>query len=230
MSKGNLSLEKREVTGKKVARLRADGFVPSVVYGGQNEPILTQSSYNETDKAVRVVGYHSPITLEIAGKKQLAMVKDVSFDPVGRTIANIEFQAITADEIITATTPIELVGIGNSPAEQRNLSISHILDEIEVKAKPADLPESLKVSVEGLVTIEDQIVLGDIQLPANVKFADAEIDLTQVVANVYDAVAEAEQQEAEDAKAAEAAAVTGDVVADVPADNGGEAEAEEAKE
>lgn len=232
MSDGKLSLSKRELKGKKAVELRKSGFVPSVVYGGDKEPILTQSTYNETDKAVRMVGYHSPIDLDIDGKKQLAMVKDVSFDPVKRTIINIAFQAISADEVITAVTPIELIGLGNSPAEQAHLNVLHIIDEVEVKAKPADLPEALKVSVDGLATIEDQIVMGDIVLPTGVKFADPEIDLMQVVANVYDAAAEAALQEAEDAKAeAEAAISEQPGAAEVPADNGGEeAPAEEKAE
>ena len=47
-----LSLTKREETGKKLRNLRDEGMIPSVVYGGE-EPIMTVSSYNETDKVLR---------------------------------------------------------------------------------------------------------------------------------------------------------------------------------
>ena len=56
MSDGKLSLDRREVKGKKLVGLRKSGLIPSVVYGGHSEPILTQSSYNETDRAVRDSG------------------------------------------------------------------------------------------------------------------------------------------------------------------------------
>ncbi|MCL2444941.1 50S ribosomal protein L25 [Candidatus Saccharibacteria bacterium] len=225
MSKSELNVDKREISGKKVARLRAQDLIPGVVYGGQSEPILVQSDYNTTEKALREVGYHSPISLMIAGKKQLAIVKNVDMDPVRRTIINVEFQAVSADEVITATTPIEIEGLGNTPAEQAKLNVLQVTHEIEVKAKPADLPEALVVSGEMLKDIESQITIGDIVLPAGVKFADPELDMEQVVANVYDAAAEAAQQEAEDAKAAEEAAVAGDGAAvEVPSDKGGAAE------
>ena len=51
MSDIKLSLNARTATGKKVAGLRADGIIPSVIYG-EGEPVLAQSAYNETEKAL----------------------------------------------------------------------------------------------------------------------------------------------------------------------------------
>ena len=68
MSDYNLSLVVRTATGKHVPALRAQGFVPSVIYGGKSE-VLAQSAYNETEKVLRLAGYHSPIDLTIDGKK-----------------------------------------------------------------------------------------------------------------------------------------------------------------
>ena len=81
MAEYKLALEKREITGKKLKALRAKGLVPSVVYGGK-EPVLASSEYVPTEKVLEKAGYHSPIDLDIAGKKQLAIVKDVHIDPV----------------------------------------------------------------------------------------------------------------------------------------------------
>ena len=69
MSNISIKLEKRTATGKKVAQLRRDGFVPSVVYGGQNDPIDTQSGIVETTKVAHTAGKHSPVDIEIDGKK-----------------------------------------------------------------------------------------------------------------------------------------------------------------
>ena len=108
MADYNLSLEKRELTGKKLKSLREKGLIPSVVYGGK-EPVLLASEYIATEKVLEKAGYHSPIDLDIAGKKQLAIVKDVHIDPVSRKIINIEFQAISANKVVEATTPIVVV-------------------------------------------------------------------------------------------------------------------------
>jgi large subunit ribosomal protein L25 len=194
------------VSGKKVKALRRQGLITSVVYGKGITPILTQSEYNPTEAAVSVAGYHSPINLDIDGKAQLAMVKNVDIDPVRRTILNIEFQGISADEVVLAETPITLVGLGSSEAERLHFSILQVLETVEIKAKPADLPEALEIDVTALANVGDGVNLGDIKLPKGVEFAEKEINLEQVVANVYDPIAEAEAQAKADEEAAKATA------------------------
>ena len=213
MSEEKLALAKREVSGKKVKNLREQGLIPSVVFGGK-EPIMTHSAYNETEKAVRIAGYHSPIDLTIDGKKQMALVKNVAMDPVKRKILNIEFQAISANEVVEATAPIKLVGFETSDANKAHLVLSQVLEEIDIKAKPADLPEAIEIDASKLATVEDGLTVADIVLPAGVEFADKELDKELPVANVYDPAEEAAEREAQaeadkaadEAKAAEEAA------------------------
>lgn len=213
MSDTKLALAKREVSGKKVKNLREQGIIPSVVFGN-GEPVLTQSVYNETEKAIREAGYHSPIDLTIDGKSQMALVKNVDIDPVKRLIRNIEFQAISANEVVEATTPIKVVNFETSDASKAHLVLSLVLEEIDVKAKPADLPEAIEVDASKLATVEDGLTVADIVLPKGVEFADKELDKELPIANVYDPAAEAAEREAkaeadkaaDEAKAAEDAA------------------------
>ena len=213
MSDTKLALAKREVAGKKVKNLREQGLIPSVVFG-EGEPVLTQSVYNETEKAVREAGYHSPIDLTIDGKAQMALVKNVDMDPIKRTIRNIEFQAINANEVVEATTPIKVVNFESSDASKAHLVLSIVLEEIDVKAKPADLPEDIEVDASKLATTEDGLTIADIVLPKGVEFADKELDKELPIANVYDPAEEAAEREAQaeadkaadEAKAAEDAA------------------------
>ena len=221
MSDIKLSLDKRTVAGKKLAGLRADGLIPSVVYGGGKEPILAQSTYNETEKVLRAAGYHSTIDLTIAGKAQLAIVKNVAIDPVSRKIVNVEFQAVSADEIIEATTPIVIVNFEASEANKLHFALTQVMEEIDVKAKPSELPSELTIDAARLATLDDKITVADLTLPAGVTLADKELDPEQVIASLYDPAAEAAAREAEAAKAAEEA--TPDA-ADVPSDNGSKPE------
>lgn len=206
MSEISLNLTKRELTRKKAKSLREKGIVPSVVFGGK-EPILTQSEYVETDKAVRAVGYHSPLDLVIDGKKQMAMVKSVAIDPVKHTFINIEFQSIKANAVVEATAPIVVVNYESSDASKAHLEILHVLEEVEVKAKPADLPEAIEVDASKLAAAGDRLIVADIVLPKGVEFADKEIDTEAVIANVYDPATEAAERDAkaESDKAAEEA-------------------------
>lgn len=235
MSENKLSLEKRTLAGKKAASLRAEGLIPSVVYG-EGEPILAQSTYNETEKVLRSAGYHSTIDIDVAGKKQMAIVKNVAIDPVSRKIVNVEFQAVSADKPVEATTPIVLEGFDASEANKLHYTLLQVMEELDVKAKPADLPKQLTVDASKMVELDDKLTVSDIVLPDGVVLADKELDPEQVIANLYDPAAEAAQREAEEAAAKEAAQTE---AADVPSDNGskpeeaaeGEGEAkEEAKE
>ena len=217
MAEYKLALEKREVTGKKLKNLRATGMIPSVVYGGK-APELMASEYVATEKVLEKAGYHSPIDLDVAGKKQLAIVKDVQVDPVSRKIMNIEFQAISAKEAVVATTPVVIVGFEGSEASKiYHFAMTQSIEELDVKAKPADLPKELTIDAAGMKEVEDKLTIADIKLPAGVEFADKELDSEQVVASLYDPAAEAEKREAE----AEEPAMD---AADVPAENGSKPE------
>ena len=226
MSENKLSLEKRTLTGKKLAGLRASGLIPSVIYGDNNEPILAQSAYNDTEKILSAAGYHSTIDMTIDGKTLMAIVKDIQLDPVSRKIINIEFQAVSADKPVEATTPIVLTGFETSEANKLHYVVLQVMEEIDVKAKPADLPKELTIDASKLATLDDKITIADIALPEGVVLADKELSSDQVIASVYDPAAEAAAREAADKAAAEAAATED---AETPAAEASAAEGEAEK-
>jgi len=182
----SLKLDERTVEGKKVAKLRDSGFIPSVVYGGQDKPILSQSPQVETIKLVQTVGKHTPVNLMIGGKKKLAIIKSIDIDPVRHELRHVAFHTISQDDIITTEVPIVLVGRGESEAERVGLVVLQALEHIAIKAKPADLPESFELSIINLVTTDDKLTIGDIKLPAGVEFDDVDQDMELVIANVYE--------------------------------------------
>ena len=100
---------------------------------------------------------------------------------------------------------------------------------MDVKAKPADLPKALEVDASSLKELDDKITISEIKLPENVEFAEKDLDLSRVIASLYDPAAEAAAREAEEQAAAEEEPVE---AADVPADNGQKPEetAEETEE
>ena len=185
----SLKLEQRSVKGKKVAMLRKQGLTPSVVYGGNSEPMMVQSPIIETTKVVNAAGKHTPVHLTIDGKKKLAIIKTIDKDPVKHLVRHVAFHAIKQNEIITTEVPLVLSGQGESEAEKAGLVVLQALEKVEVKAKPADLPEALELSVKDLASTEDKLTLADIKLPEGVEFADLEQDLDLVVANVYEPAA-----------------------------------------
>ncbi len=191
-----LVLEKRTESGRKAKALRAAGLIPSVVYGLET-PILASSTYNATEKVLLEAGYHSPIELMIDGKPQLAIAKDIAVDPVSRRIINVEFQAVSADEIVEATTPIRIANYEQSEASKLHYVLLQVMEEIDVKAKPADLPEELVADGAKLAGLDGKLTVADLQMPNGVELVDKELSENTVIANVYDPAAEAAAREAE---------------------------------
>lgn len=181
-----LKLNERTAVGKKAAKLRSEGMIPSVVYGGKAEPMATQSSMVETTKVARAAGKHTPVHLTIDGKKKLAIIKNIDIDPVKHLVRHVEFHTIKQNEAIVTEVPIILIGEGESAAEKAGLVVLQAIEKVNVKAKPASLPESLEMSIAELATADDKLTMADIKLPEGVEFADNEQDMDLVVANVYE--------------------------------------------
>lgn len=171
-NKIEIALEKREIHGKKVARLRAEGIVPAVVYGPGMEPVSVQVARNSMEKAYRQAGGHTPVHLSGAGKKRLAMIKDVEFDAIKHIITHVSFHAVKANEAVTAEVPVHVVDGNESEAEKAGLVVLQAIEKIEVKALPMDLPKALTVSAAALKEAGDKLTVGDIVLPENVEIVD----------------------------------------------------------
>jgi large subunit ribosomal protein L25 len=107
-------------------------------------------------------------------------------DPVKHVLRHVAFHTIKQNDVITTEVPVVLTGLGESPAERAGLVILQAIEHLEIKAKPADLPESLELSVMNLETHEDKIAVSDIKLPNGVEFADVDQDMELIIANVYE--------------------------------------------
>jgi large subunit ribosomal protein L25 len=228
-NKIELKLEKRTLRGKKVAQLRRESIVPAVVYGPGVEPVNVQAPHNVLEKIYRQAGNHTPVHLTVAGKKRIAMIKDVEFDVVKHTINHVSFHAVKANEPVVAEVPIHLLDEGESEAEKAGLVILQALEKIEVRALPMDLPEALEISVNTLKEAGDKLTVGEIAMPSDVELVDnqaAPVDEDEeqpsvtdlVVASVYEpsALQAANEAAGGDADEADLEAATEDPTDDAP--------------
>lgn len=181
-----LNLDTRAVVGKRVAALRREGLVPSVIYGADFAPVATQSVSSVTTKVVKQAGKHTPVEVRIGGKPQLALIKSIARHPVNHRVLHVAFQAVKRDEVITTEVPVRLLGMGESVAEKAGLVVLQALELIEVRATPASLPEAIEVSVTELAEADDKLTLADVTLPEGVEYADVDQDVDLVVASVYE--------------------------------------------
>ncbi|HEX5448367.1 MAG TPA: 50S ribosomal protein L25 [Candidatus Saccharimonadales bacterium] len=200
-----VKLETRQVLGKGLGRLRADGTVPAVIHNFGQSSIHVMGSERELVKVYREAGKHHPLNLEVGSDKYLALIKDAHFDPVKRRLQHVVFQAIKQDEKVEAEVPIRLEG--DIPAEKIGLMVLHQLDHVEVEALPKDLPDELVVNADKLAELHDEISVADLIVPQGVTvLTDAEHPIARVVetkAMISEEEAEGELTEEEAEAAAE---------------------------
>jgi len=226
-----IALPQRTVVRKQLAGLRADGMVPAVIHNHGANSIHVMAPEQELVGIYREAGKHHPLNLEVGSDKFLVLIKDAHFNPVKRRLQHVVFQAIRRDEKVEAEVPIHIEG--EIPAEKIGLMILHQLDEVEVEALPANLPDELKVDGAKLAELHDKITVADLQVPEGVTIlADSEHPIATVVetkAQIAEEEAEtaeetAEGEEGEEGEAAEGEAAEGEGAAAAASESGGDTE------
>ena len=166
-----LRAEVRTVTGKGANRRlrRLEGKVPGVIYGGGGEPVSLTFAYFELANATAQESFYSQIlTLDIAGNREQAIVRDMQRHPASERVTHIDFLRVRADQALTVSIPIHFlhedrcigVRLGGG-------SLSHNLTEVEVECLPKDLPQYIEVDVTDLA-VGGSIHLSDLVLPEGV--------------------------------------------------------------
>ena len=184
-----LKAEARSDVGRSAVRkLRARGFVPAVIYGGNNKPQPLQVLARDINAMMsQASGENVLVELEIGGDEQsrTALVQEVQHSPVGGEIRHLDFQAISMDQKIQAEVPLEPLGTAVGVKTFGGL-LEQSLRALAIECLPGDLPDLITVDVSEL-NIGDSIHVRDIQLPQGVT-PKVQLDLTafSVVAPVVE--------------------------------------------
>ena len=166
-----LEINSRDTLGKGHSRrLRLQGKVPAVLYGGGKNPASVALDHNKLlHQMENAAFYTSILTLNMGEKAESVVVKDVQHHPFKRQVLHVDFQRILADEKITLIVPIhysnqeDAVGVKVQGGE-----IAILISDVEVTCLPGDLPEFLEVDVSEL-ELNQRISLSDISAPEGVE-------------------------------------------------------------
>jgi large subunit ribosomal protein L25 len=160
----------RKDEGKGASRrLRRAGQLPAVVYGGHQEPQSVQMLHNTALLAsAHEWFYASVLDLEIDGKVQKVVLRDMQRHPYKPLIMHLDFQRISENEAISVKVPLHFLNQETSPAgKSSGVVITHDLNEVTVSCLPKDLPEFIEVDLSELKQ-GDVFHLSEIKLPAGV--------------------------------------------------------------
>jgi large subunit ribosomal protein L25 len=192
-----ITAETRTEFGKGAARrIRREHKIPAVVYGHGNAVMHLTLPGHDTMMALKHGGSNAVLELEIEGKSQLALAREVQIDPLRRVLEHIDFVAVRKGEKVTVDVPVHVVG----EAVSETLVVTENAT-VQVEAEATNIPEFIEVSVEG-ADVGTQIHASDLDLPAGTTLL---VDPETLVVNIT----QAQSAEALEADLAEAEADAG---------------------
>jgi len=167
-----INAEIREDVGKGASRrLRHQGKIPAVIYGGQRDPAALTLEHGPLMHAAAQESFYSSILeLKVAdGRTQKVVVRDVHHHPYKLQIMHLDFLRVSAEAVLRISVPIHYIGEDESEAGKASgVIIQHLVTEVEIAALPENLPEYLAVDLSELED-GDVVMLTEIKLPEGVE-------------------------------------------------------------
>lgn len=200
-----LVAEFRDTQGKGASRrLRRDGKVPAILYGGHREARALTLSHQKLAIMLENERFYSTIlSLKVGDQTQAAILKDVQRHPYKNAIVHIDFQRVEENEKIRMSIPLHFKGEAIAPGvKSQGGIVSHMRNDVEISCLPKDLPEFIEVDISGL-SLNESIHLSQLKIPEGVQLLELAKEDAAVVA-----IHSPRAEEPEPTAAAAAAATT----------------------
>ncbi len=166
-----LEVTQRDPAGSRAARrLRREGLVPGVVYGGGKDPVPFQVE----SRVLRLALSHAGAVLDLSvdGEDSTpVVVKELTRHPVTGDAIHVDLLRVRLDRPIQATVTLELIGTDDAPGVKEGGVLEHVTRELTIEALPTDIPDSVQHDVSEMV-IGDTITLEQVTAPEKVKVMD----------------------------------------------------------
>jgi large subunit ribosomal protein L25 len=224
-ARASLVAEHREITGKKVAKLRAAGRLPAVVYGHGEDSTNVTVDAHDFEQLRRQSGAIALVDLSIDGEKaRPVLVHSVQVHPVNRRTLHIDLFLVRMTEELTVD--VRLVTTGSAPAvTEHGGTLLHPIESVRVKALPDHLPQSIEFSIDSLVDFDATVHVRDLVIPGDVTLLT---DGDEIIAKVQ--APRVEEEPVVAAEAAEGEAAEGEAAEGEEAEGGTAAEAGESSD
>jgi large subunit ribosomal protein L25 len=162
----------RSDTGKGASRrLRRQGLLPGIVYGGHRDPETISLAHNEVIKHLDHEAFYSHVlSLKVGEAVESVVLKDLQRHPAKPFVMHMDFMRVTQDEKIRMVVPIHFVNEERSKAVRAGGNVSHLITEVEIACLPKDLPEFVGIDLTEL-DIGAIVHLSEIPMPDGVALA-----------------------------------------------------------
>ena len=196
----NLSVNKREVTGKKVSELRSNGLTPIHMYGPEIESSPLQCDSKILDRVITDAGTNIPVTVNVDGGEQdnLCFIREVQYHPVTNKVLHVDFMKVQVGKSVRAQVPISVIGTSPAVRTMGGTLLQPLLT-LTVEALPLEIPKMITLQAELLVDFETNFYVSDIEVDEGVNVINT---ASEMVASVV--APRVERLESEDGEGDEA--------------------------
>ena len=199
-----LDAARRDDQGKGASRrLRREGRIPAIVYGGDEAPQAITIKHNEIIKHLEHEAFYSHVLdLNIDGKASKVILRDLHRHPFKPLVLHADFQRVSANQTLRVTVPLHFLNKDTCAGAKAGGVVNVILTEVEVDCTADKLPEFIEVDMKDL-DIGGSIHLSQIKMPAGVRVhalmlgEDHDVGVVAIHAPKVDKSAEAETESAE---------------------------------
>ena len=159
----------RSEQGKGASRrLRREGLVPGIIYGGGKAPELFATNHNELIQHLGHEGFYSHIlTVKMDGKSEKVVLKDMQRHPAKPFVVHIDLMRVAGGDRIKMNVPLHFLNEEKAPGAKAGGQVTHTMTDVEVICAAQDLPEYIEIDVGGM-HLGDTLHLTDIKLPEGV--------------------------------------------------------------
>lgn len=188
-------------------RLRHTGNIPGILYGNTAAPQSISMDHNEMFQLLRKEAFHaSVLTINLEGAKELCLLRDVQRHPYRPVVLHLDFQRVDPTHVLHKKIPLHFINGDIAPGvKTQGGLVSHVMNEVEVKCLPADLPEFITVDLKEMVA-GHSLHTSELVLPKGVEVVHHHGKTDAVVASITVKGGKAADDEAAAAEAATAAA------------------------
>jgi large subunit ribosomal protein L25 len=180
-----LSAETRNGAGKGASReLRRQNRVPAVIYGNKQEPELIHVEEKALIKLLMTGHFsNSVVEIELGGKKQITIPKDVAFHPVSDRPTHVDFLRIVKGAKVDIEVPVVFINEDASPGLKRGGVLNIVRHELELICDNDKIPDDIQIDVSGF-EVGDSIHISHVKLPkgSESKITDRDFTIATIVA------------------------------------------------
>lgn len=195
-----LNAEVRDAHGRaENRRLRRQGKVPAIIYGGNGDPVMLSVDHDHLDHHLENEAFYSHvIKIKVkGGSDEEAVLRDLQRHPAKPFIQHMDLLRVVAGEALRMNVPLHFIGEEEAPGTVEEDGIfQHSMNDVEVECLPRDLPEYIEVDCSWM-GLSDAIHLSDLKVPEGVELVDLmhDTDRTVVTMTTPRSALELEQEE-----------------------------------